>query len=222
VQAGGTVPHSDLVHVNFDPVERSEHYADQAGPDVLKCQEQASKIGTLPTDIKAEIAKFQAADRIVLHFPICWFDAPTIIKGWCDRVLANGATHSAKERFDTGRHRDKTVLFCVSTGSKESESAPDGKEDDVRMLLWPLAYTFRYLGCDVIQPKVVHGVHRYWKDTEKAETEARLALCLSAHADVIDGFDQLPLMRFNADSDVDEGGRLRANAESVAPFINHS
>ncbi|AKS47075.1 NAD(P)H dehydrogenase (quinone) [Octadecabacter temperatus] len=221
LQAGGTVSRSDLVQMNFDPVERFEHYPDHTGSDVLKCQEEASERGTLPTEIEAEIAKFRAADRIILHFPIWWFGPPAIIKGWCERVLANGAMHTASERFDAGRYRDKTVLFCTSTGSGESESSPDGKEGDVRMLLWPLAYTFRYLGCNVAQPQVIHGVHGYWKDHEKQQTEARLADRLSAHAGIIDGFDELPLMQFNEDSNFDEDGRLRADAQSVTAFITH-
>ncbi len=216
---GGRVLRSDLVQDNFDPVERFEHYRETMGHDVLKCQENASQNGELPADVAAEVAKFQAADRIILHFPIWWFGPPAIIKGWCDRVLANGAMHTSRERFDTGRHREKTVLFCVSTGSQESESGPDGKEGDVRMLLWPLAYTFRYLGCQVAMPQFVHGVHGYWKDEEKIEVEHRLAAHLSAHSEVIDGFDELPLMRFNPDDAFDKNGRLRADAESVTPFI---
>jgi NAD(P)H dehydrogenase (quinone) len=219
ISKGGSVLRSDLVQDGFDPVERFDHFRDDAGHDVLKCQEQASQTGDLPADVAAEIAKFQAADRIILHFPIWWFGPPAIIKGGCDRILANGAMHTSRERFDTGRHRDKTVLFCVSTGSQESESGPDGKEGNVRMLLWPLAYTFRYLGCQVAMPQVVHGVHGYWKDGAKVELEARLATHLSAHSDVIDGFDHLPLMRFNPDDAFDEDGRLRTDAESVTPFI---
>lgn len=218
---GGSVTRSDLVQDGFDPVERFDHYQDNASHDVLRCQENASLTGSLPADVAAEIAKFNAADRIIFHFPIWWFGPPAIIKGWCDRVLAHGAMHSARERFDTGRHSKKTVLFCVSTGSKESESGPDGKEGDVGMLLWPLAYTFRYLGCRVAQPQVVHGVHGYWKQDVKAALEVRLAAHLSAHTKVISGFNQLPLMRFNPDDAFDEDGRLRADAESVTPFIRH-
>uniref|UniRef100_UPI0040475F60 NAD(P)H-dependent oxidoreductase n=1 Tax=Yoonia sp. TaxID=2212373 RepID=UPI0040475F60 len=220
--AGGSVSRSDLVQDGFDPVERFDHYADSAGHDVLKSQEQASQTGGLPADVAAEIAKFQAADRIILHFPIWWFGPPAIIKGWCDRVLAHGAMHTTRERFDTGRYRDKTVLFCASTGAQQSESGPDGKEGDVRMLLWPLAYTFRYLGCKVAQPQIVHGVHGYWTGTDKAKTRARLAARLTAHEGVIAGFDQLALMRFNPDDAFDENGRLRADAQSVTPFITHT
>jgi NAD(P)H dehydrogenase (quinone) len=68
-------------------------------------------------------------------------------------------------------------------------------------------------------PQIVHGVHGYWKDEEKIEVEDRLAAHLSAHSEVVYRFDELPLMRFNPDDAFDENGRLRADAESVTPFI---
>ena len=218
---GERVMRSDLVQDGFDPVERFEHYNGDVGHDVLKCQEHASSHNNLPADVVAEIAKFQAADRIIFHFPIWWFGPPAIIKGWCDRVLAHGAMHTTQNRFDTGLHRNKTVLFCVSTGSQASESGPDGREGDVLMLLWPLAYTFRYLGCRVAQPQIVHGVHGYWKDDAKNAVETRLTAHLSAHANTIRDFDQLEMMRFNPDDAFDDDGRLKTDAESVTPFITH-
>jgi len=219
--SGGTVARSDLVQDGFDPVERFDHYRDPASHDILKCQETAAQTGQLPADVAAEIAKFRAADRIILHFPIWWFGPPAILKGWCDRVFAHGAMHDTQNRFDRGRYRDKTVLFCVGTGASQAESGPDGKEGDVRMLLWPLAYTFRYLGCRVAQPQVVHGVHGYWEGAAKTTLEERLAAHLAAHAAVIDGFDQLPLMAFNPDDAFDADGRLKPDAQSVTPFIRH-
>lgn len=216
---GDTVTRSNLVQDGFDPVERFDHFDDHAGYDMLKCQQQASQNDQIPHDVKAEMTKFRQADRIIMHFPIWWFGPPAIIKGWCDRVLANDAMHTSNERFDTGRFRDKTVLFCVSTGSRQSESGPDGKEGDVQMLLWPLAYTFRYLGCNVALPRVVHGVHGYWKNDAKTQNDAKLAGHLARHVDDIKNFGNLPLMAFNSDNDFDETGRLRGDAQSVTPFI---
>ncbi|TYC64406.1 NAD(P)H-dependent oxidoreductase [Marinobacter sp. BW6] len=44
----------------------------------------------------------------------------------------------------------------------------------MQMLLWPLAYTFRYLGFDVLRPLIVHGVHGYHKGAAKDDLENRL------------------------------------------------
>ena len=82
-----------------------------------------------------------------------------ILKGWFDRVLAHGLEHDTDRRFDRGRYRGRKALFCVTTGSKATESAYNGREGDVQMLLWPTAMTLRYLGFTVLVPEIIHGVH---------------------------------------------------------------
>jgi NAD(P)H dehydrogenase (quinone) len=222
-ELGHEVLWSDLTAMGFDPAERAALYP-QAAPrpfDPLKAQEEAAAGGTLPADIRAEAEKIRRADRIVLHFPIWWFAPPAILKGWCDRALVHGLLHTVDERFDTGLCRDKTVLFCATTGSSAVESAPDGKEGDIRLLLWPLAYTFRYLGMRVLEPRTIHGVHGYFTGQEQADLQARLQSELAAHADIMREFDSLPAMGFNPDTDFDDSGRLRPASPSHSPFIRH-
>lgn len=215
---------SDLYALGFDPAEKASHYTGGIATDpydVLKTQEAASTAGCLPTDVADEIEKVRQADRIVFHFPLWWFAPPAMLKGWCERVLANGEMHDTGNRFDTGRFRGKSVLFCVTTGSREEESAHNGKEGDVRMLLWPLAYTLRYLGFDVLEPRVIHGVHGYHRGDARQLLEQRLHTELAAHEDTIARFDRLPRLAFNANSDFDDQGRLHAKAPSRSPFIRH-
>ena len=206
----------------FDPVERAGHYAEPGAPfDVLKAQEAASAANGLPADVAAEVAKLEAADRVIFHFPLWWFAPPAMLKGWFERALVHGRTHDVDNRFDTGRYQGRKALFCVTTGAKASESGPDGKEGDTRLHLWPAAYTLRYLGFDVLEPVLVHGVHGYHRGARKLELEARLRRVLAGQAAVIAGFDDLPVMRFNADADFDAEGRLRADRESFSAFISH-
>ncbi|SLN24672.1 NAD(P)H-dependent oxidoreductase [Roseisalinus antarcticus] len=221
---GDSVLWSDLNAMGFDPVEAPSHYdrpGDPAPFDVLKAQEAAAKANALPADVTAEIDKIRRADRIVFHFPLWWFAPPAMLKGWSERVLANGALHDADERFDAGRCRGKTALFCVTTGSKAAESGHDGKEGDVSMLLWPLAYTLRYLGFDVLEPRVVHGVHGYHKGAAKQALEQRLHAVLEDHPKTIADFDRLPRIAFNRDTEFDADGRLRPEAHSHSLFIRH-
>jgi NAD(P)H dehydrogenase (quinone) len=217
---GDTVLVSDLAEMGFDAIESPRHYAlDPATPfDVLKVQETASDQGALPGDVMIEIAKLERADRVVFHFPLWWFAPPAMLKGWFERVLAHGRTHSVDRRFDTGVFRGKRALFCVSTGANAVESGPDGKEGDTRLHLWPAAYALRYLGFDVLEPRLVHGVHGYATGTRLTDLESRLRQNLYYQREVMAGFDTLPVMRFNADSDFD-AGRLRADAPSYSPFI---
>jgi NAD(P)H dehydrogenase (quinone) len=218
--AGAEVTWSDLHAMGFDPVEDPRHYPVSPTPfDPLKAHEAAVSTKTLPPDAGAEAEKILAADAIIFHFPLWWFGPPAILKGWLDRCLIHGALHDIEHRFDAGRLRGKRALFCVSTGASAEECGPGGKEGDVRLLLWPLAYTLRYCGMDVCEPALIHGVHGYYDGAEKTALEARLSAALADHPTSIRDLFKRPTLPFNADTDFDATGRLRPGAPSHSPFI---
>ncbi len=43
-----------------------------------------------PADVLAEQARIERADALVLVFPVYWWSMPALLKGWIDRVFANG------------------------------------------------------------------------------------------------------------------------------------
>ncbi|WP_102109503.1 NAD(P)H-dependent oxidoreductase [Oceaniglobus roseus] len=217
---GHEVMVADLCAEGFDPVERAAHYPAPLSPfDPLKNQEQASKAAALPEDVRRHVANIRAADRIVFHFPMWWFGPPAILKGWMDRCLPHGELHTGSERFDTGRLRHVSALFCVSTGGTEAQSGPDGKEGDTRLLLWPLAQTLRYCGVEVLQPRIVHGVHGYHRPEGQAKLGRALEHMLATQGQAMAEWDSAPRIPFNADSDFDESQRLKDGAPSHSPFI---
>lgn len=221
---GHEVLRSDLCQMGFDPVEGPRHHAvhdPAAAFDPLKAHEASVAAGRVAADVAAEVEKIRAADRLVFHFPIWWFAPPAILKGWFDRVFVHGLLHTVDQRFDSGLFRSKPALFCVTTGSKESESAFNGKEGDISMLLWPTAYTLRYLGFDVLEPRVVHGVHGYHKGDAKRALDLRLRDVLGSQAKLMASFDDLPRIRFNADTDFDAQGQLLPDRPSHSLFIRH-
>jgi NAD(P)H dehydrogenase (quinone) len=220
--ARGPVLASDLHGMGFDPVEGPGHYADPPVPfDALKAQEAAAAACALPGDVAGEVVKVEAADRLILHFPLWWFAPPAMIKGWCERVLVHGLLQDADRRFDKGPCRGKSALFCVTTGANAAESGPDGREGDTRLWLMPLAMTLRYCGFDVLEPVLEHGVHGYQRGERKAALEARLAARLAGQGALLAGWDAGPRIAFNADGDFDAAGRLREGAPSHHPFIRH-
>jgi len=221
---GHRVSWSDLYAMGFDPAEGPQRYhrlcnGDRFDP--LVAQDHAAKSNALPTDVGGEIAKIRRADRVIFHFPLWWFGPPAMLKGWFDRVLVHGALHSSTRRFDRGFCAGNRALFCVTAGSSAAESGPSGREGDVTMLLWPLAYALRYLGFAVAQPVTVHGVHGFHRSPARRDLEARLSGVLEGHAQRIAAFDDLPLITFNADGDFDTEGRLRDGAPSHSSFIRH-
>lgn len=225
--SGHTVLFSDLVSMGFDPVERSSHYEfsgenDAHTPfDPLRLQDKAAKQNCLPDDVTVEIQKIKQADRIIFHFPLWWFGPPAILKGWAERCLVHGALHTSSQRFDTGLCADKKALFCVSTGSTAMESSAAGKEGDATLLLWPMAYTLRYLGFTVLRPQLVHGVHGFHEGAAKTDLEKRLVQTLADQSELVADFDALPVMSFNSDGDFDSRGVLKPSARSVSPFIKN-
>ncbi|WP_347905319.1 NAD(P)H-dependent oxidoreductase [Pseudomonas purpurea] len=43
-----------------------------------------------PADVAAEQARVDRADALVLVYPVYWWSMPALMKGWIDRVFANG------------------------------------------------------------------------------------------------------------------------------------
>ncbi len=226
-ELGQNVLYSDLVSMGFDPVEKVTHYKNASAVDTnspfdpLYVQDLAAKEQCLPADVAAEILKIKSAHRIIFHFPLWWFGPPAVLKGWLDRCLVHGELHTSDQRFDAGRCVGKKAIFCVSTGSTAMESSSAGKEGDVNMLLWPLAYALRYLGFTVLQPRIVHGVHGFHQDGAKVDLENRLQQIIIEQKQLMSNFDDLPTMQFNRDDDFDDNGILRSSAISHSPFIRH-
>lgn len=73
-----SVEFADLTREGFNPVFSA---ADAAA---------FAKSAPLPDDVIAEQARIEKADALVLVFPIYWWTMPGLLKGWIDRVFANG------------------------------------------------------------------------------------------------------------------------------------
>ncbi|MCT2589426.1 NAD(P)H oxidoreductase [Streptomyces sp. N2-109] len=76
---GHTVDLLDLYAEDFDP---RLHPADE--PD----WEDRDK--TYSPEVRAHMRRIEAADDLVVVFPVWWFAAPAILKGWIDRVWNYG------------------------------------------------------------------------------------------------------------------------------------
>ncbi len=46
--------------------------------------------GEFPDDVAREHRRLDAADHLVLVFPVWWWSMPALLKGWVDRVFVNG------------------------------------------------------------------------------------------------------------------------------------
>lgn len=79
---------ADLTREGFNPVFNEADYA------------AFMKTAPVPADVAKEQARVEGADALVLVFPIYWWSMPGLLKGWIDRVFANGWAY--EERADGG------------------------------------------------------------------------------------------------------------------------
>jgi NAD(P)H dehydrogenase (quinone) len=222
MQHGHRVELSDLYAANFDPREAPDHFVvrrDSARFDAADEQRFSWERGALSEDVRGELDKIQAADVVVLQFPLWWFGPPAILKGWFDRVFVYGALYSSQHRHDRGVCRGKQAMLCVTTGSSAEACSPDGPEGDTELILWPTMYTLRYVGFTVRQPFLIHGVRSGLTGADAEAQGVRLAAEAARLGDRLLELERVRVVAFNSDDDWDEHDRLRATAPIYSPFI---
>jgi putative NADPH-quinone reductase len=130
----------DLYAEGFDPLEAAHHHSSRLQPDRFDAQREqryGAEQGRLPADVQRHLQLLQAADLVILQFPLWWFAAPAILKGWLDRVLVYVPMYNSRRRHEHGAMRGKRALPSVTTGSSARACGMDGREGDTRLLLWP-------------------------------------------------------------------------------------
>ena len=156
---GHDVVVSDLYAMSFNPVATGADFTERRFPDVLQYdreQKLSSQRSTFAPDIQVEIDKVLACDLMILQFPLWWFSVPAILKGWIDRVFANGTAYGSDGmRFDNGGLKGRKAILTFTTGCFPEMMEPGGLLGQRDIILWHLQYgTFGYSGLQVLQPFV--------------------------------------------------------------------
>lgn len=159
---GHEVRTSDLYAMNWNPVASAADFGARANPNYLVYaleQREGAKAKTLAADIQGELDKLLWADLVIFNFPIYWFSAPAILKGWFDRVLVSGICYGGKRFYDQGGLAGKKALVTVTLGGRDhmfGEGAIHGPLED--MLRPILRGTLAYTGMSVLPPFVAWHV----------------------------------------------------------------
>ncbi|BDM22475.1 MULTISPECIES: NAD(P)H-dependent oxidoreductase [Pseudomonas] len=159
---GHEVQVSDLYAMGWNPVASADDFSHRENPDYLVYaleQRLGVKSGSIAPDIQQELDKLLWADLLVLNFPIFWFSAPAMLKGWIDRVLVSGVCYGGKRFYDQGGLAGKRALVTVTLGGREhmfGEGAIHGPLQD--MLRPILRGTLAYVGFEVLEPFVAWHV----------------------------------------------------------------
>ena len=88
--------------------------------------------GTTPDDVKTEQEHISWADLMVFVNPVWWQDRPALLKGWFDRVWADGFAYEIDESGPKGLlGGKKAVVFQTTGGSLDQDYATDGAKDAI-------------------------------------------------------------------------------------------
>lgn len=160
-QKGDTVQVSDLYAMNFNPVASTSDFNERANPDYFNYaleQRKSLKADTIADDIKDEIAKVEAADLLILNFPMYWFSMPAILKGWIDRVFVSGKFYGGTRIYAKGGMTGKKALVSITTGGRKDMLSSSGIHGDINNILKPLLQgSLGYVGMEVFEP--FHAFH---------------------------------------------------------------
>ncbi|AKU15126.1 NAD(P)H-dependent oxidoreductase [Luteipulveratus mongoliensis] len=208
---GHRVVESDLYAMGWNPVLSDADFEqpDTAVPLVSR-QKAATLEGTLSEDIRREQAKVRETDTVVLQFPLWWYGAPAILKGWFDRVLTSGFAFWLRDPA-TGRVRKygdgglvgRRVLTVVAAGDRSTSLGPRGISGPLEDVLWPLLHgTVHYTGMQPLRPHLIARSDRL--DGSAFEAEKR---CLLDRLDGLDTEEPIPYRTMH-DGEYDRESRL--------------
>ncbi|PAF46051.1 NAD(P)H-dependent oxidoreductase [Helicobacter sp. 11S02629-2] len=105
------------------------------------------------------------ADRIVMQFPVYWFNMPTILKQYMDSVFT-GILFGETPKLVAG----KKFKLMVSTGSPKSKYTKDGRNGfDLEDYLLPERHSAAYLGMEVEETYCVYDTMNIANDASILE-----------------------------------------------------
>lgn len=163
---GHDVMESDLYAMGWKAVFDEQDFPERANPDRLSFIEESGHAfsnGSQTPDVEQEQRKIQAADAVILLFPLWWFSMPAIMKGWVDRVWAYGLAYGYQGAGNTYRYGEgglagKRALLAVSVGGPAIDYSPRGINGPLEQLLFSITHgTLFFPGMQVLPIFAVYG-----------------------------------------------------------------
>ncbi len=139
-QSGHDVEIADLHAENFDPRMPLADEPDYGDPDKIYSEE-----------VRSEMVRIERNDAIAMFFPIWWWSAPAMLKGWIDRVWNYGWAYGWG---DTKAHIPLDKALIVALGGSPHEDFTSGGYDkllDRQMRLGLM----EYCGIDDVKLEII-------------------------------------------------------------------
>ena len=156
--AGWTVDLDDLAREGFHAEASRDDLAVVPTDELVQlmyAQEAATATTGYSPSVANQIRRLQAADLLLTVVPFWWFAPPAQMKGWFDRVFANGIGYGHNP-YDDGPLKGKRALAVVAVGGDQEMYGPTGRSGDIHALLNPVQHgTFGYAAMDVLAPFLV-------------------------------------------------------------------
>ena len=149
---------ADLTREEFEPRFQTEDYAQFRGEP-------------MPDAIRAEQARVDRADALAFVFPVWWWSFPAVLKGWIDRVFAEGWAYSFEPGLSRGRLRDRPTLLLGVAGSRESTYRKYGYGEAMRVQID--TGILGYCGLRDVETRVFYDVEQNAEHRARYLTEAR-------------------------------------------------
>lgn len=102
-----TTEFADLAAEGFDP---AFNQADRSAYFLQK---------PLPSDVLREQARIDRADALVLVYPVYWWSFPGQLKGWIDRVFANGWAYDEAPDGTLGKRLGRLAVHLIGIGGAD-------------------------------------------------------------------------------------------------------
>lgn len=223
--AGNTTTFSDLYAMDFDPREGPHHFPTRKDTEVFHAQTEqrfGADNGTTSADVNAELQNLMDCDLLLVHFPLWWFGMPAILKGWMDRVFVYGKMYRSNVRYDSGVCSGKRMIACVTTGASLDACSYNGREGDTHLHLWPILFPFRYLGFDVFEPEIFHGVGGVAYVEGHEDGISTFDANVNLWREAIEKLSSRPFVPYNSDTDFDDSKRLLPDAPVYSPFVRQN
>ncbi|XYK64825.1 NAD(P)H-dependent oxidoreductase [Serratia nematodiphila] len=188
-----------------------------SGTDYQSRQRAASIDGRYAPDIQGELDKLSWADAVVFLFPLYWFHAPAILKGWFDRVFVYDHVYSNDHpdigAYGRGGLAGKRALIGTTLGAPEPRQGAVPSRHSERFESIQNG-VLAYAGFDVMRPFYAWSVAHVSPDRRAEYLDAWESRILGLFADTpelyaVDGPTPQPTVLM---------GRVRAPGEHAWPY----